>query len=85
MKKTALALLLLVVMLPLSCHSVNEVEAETLGPPTFLSTQSASPDILFISSPQNTTYHAHSILVILQAHFPMLFMMLVTQLTMEVF
>lgn len=64
MKRTALALLVLVVMLPLSCHSVNEVEAETLGPPTFLSTQSAyPPDIVLISSPQNTTYHAHSILV----------------------
>jgi hypothetical protein len=41
----------------------NKAKAETLGPPTFLSTQSASSDILFISSPQNTTYHSHSILV----------------------
>jgi hypothetical protein len=41
----------------------NKAKAETLGPPTFLSTESASSDILFISSPQNTTYNSHSILV----------------------
>ncbi|MCJ7560103.1 hypothetical protein MUO79_05735 [Candidatus Bathyarchaeota archaeon] len=64
MKRTALVLTLLLVMLPLSCLSVNEVKAETLGPPTYLSTQSAfPPDMILISSPQNTAYHAHSIFV----------------------
>ena len=42
----------------------NKAKAETLGPPTFLSTQSAfPPNMIIISSPQNTTYHAHSIFV----------------------
>jgi len=64
MKTAALTLMLLLAVLPLSFSSINEVKAD-LGPPTFLTpTQSAwPPDIIIISSPQNTTYHTDSILV----------------------
>jgi hypothetical protein len=63
MKKAALALIMALLLSVAAGAKFNKVKAETLGPPTFLSTESASPDILFISSPQNTTYHEHSILV----------------------
>lgn len=66
MKKKLLSTAILISALVMSAVAgtqFNKAKAETLGPPTFLSTKSASPDILFISSPQNTTYHSHSILV----------------------
>ena len=64
MKTAALTLMLLLVMLPLSFSSINEVKAD-LGPPTFLTPNQSAwpPDIIIISSPQNTTYHTASILV----------------------
>lgn len=42
----------------------DKAKAEILGPSTFISTQSAfPPDMIIISSPQNTIYHANSIFV----------------------
>lgn len=61
MKKTVLALILLVVMLPLSCYSVNEVKAETLGPPSMRVIPTTDDLVLF--SPKNLIYNTHSILV----------------------
>jgi len=63
-KATTLTFVLALLLSAVAGAQFNKAKAGTLGPPTFLSTQSAfPPDMILISSPQNTTYHANSIFV----------------------